>query len=193
MLRKAKKSETSSLAKIHYFELYSDFLSSLGEKFLRLLYEDLLGEDTHIYVVSYGDGIQGFVAGSKDFNSVFKKIIIKNFIKYSFMLLPRVLYSPFILKKIFETLFYIKKEGKSVPQAELIAIAVSKKYHRKGFGKRLVRILEKSFLQHNVREYKVSVNADNYIANSFYSSLGFKKNHDFYLYGKKINLYTKRI
>jgi ribosomal protein S18 acetylase RimI-like enzyme len=194
MLRKGNISDAGTLAKIHFSELYPDFLPSLGENFLYLLYAAFL-KDEHIfiYVAEKNTTIQGFIVGAEKFNDILKKILINNFFRLFIVLVPCIVKNPAIIKNIFETLLYIKKEGENIPEAELIVLSVSKEYHRKGLGRKLVSKLEKSFLLDRIKTYKVSVNATNIVANSFYFSLGFKKNHTFMLYGKKINLFIKKI
>lgn len=194
MLRRGKESDAANLAKIHLLEFSSDFLPSLGQSFLHLLYSNLLADDNvYIWIEDSNDQVHGFIAGSKNFNSVFKNVIIKNLIKYTVILIPQVLRNPKLVKNIFETLFYPKREGVDKPKAELIIIAILKKYRRKGLGKSLVLALEKDFMFHKVKQYKVSMNAKNLVANSFYLSLGFTKSHDFYLYNQKVSLFTKLI
>jgi ribosomal protein S18 acetylase RimI-like enzyme len=194
MFRKAKLSDLDKLVRIHYSELNSDFLPSLGINFLRLLYSDLLAL-SGVYVVVYEDGgyVKGFIVGSKNFERDFNEIIKKGFIKYFLSILPQILKRPLMLKNLVETLFYPKKEGLELPVSELVVIAVSGKSHRKGIGRKLVLELEKKLSKENVKKYKVSANKNNYVANQFYKSLGFKKHSDFFLYGKIVNLYLKKI
>ncbi len=194
MLRQGKKTDVAALVKIHYHELQSDFLPSLGEPFLRLLYESFLqNADVNILVIESDHKVRGFVIGSRNFNRVFKKIVLRNFVKFALLIIPHIFQKPVILKNVFETFLYPKKESPVVSDAELIVIAISKKYHRKGFGKKLIHALEKSFTTQKVYQYKLTVNKNNMAANAFYNTLGFKKNHEFFLYGKKLILYTKHI
>ncbi|MCL5432984.1 MAG: GNAT family N-acetyltransferase [Patescibacteria group bacterium] len=194
MLRKGKKADVNKLARIHFLELESDFLPSLGEKFLRLLYLNLIqSKDIYIWVEDSNGNIRGFVVGSENFDVVFKQIIIKNFIKYIFLILPQILKKPAIINNIIETLFYTRRVRINASRAELIVISVLKKYQRIGLGKGLVFALEETFISKKIKQYKVSVNAANLVANTFYSSLNFKKVSNFFLYGKKINLYIKKL
>lgn len=194
MLRQAKKSDINSLASIHYLELHSDFLASLGQNFLRFLYLNLIqSKNTYIWIYESEGNVQGLVVGAKDFGSNFKEMIAKNFIRYLVLVLPALLKNPNVLKNIFETLLYTKKQGNSLSNAELVVIAVSKIFHRKGIGKKLITVLEKEFTKNNIKEYKVSVNGKNKNANNFYKSLGFIKQKEFMLYGKNINSYIKTI
>lgn len=194
MLRRGKQSDVINLAKIHLLEFNSDFLPSLGQRFLRLLYSDLLqNKNVYVWVEDSDNNVQGFIVGSKDFNSVFKNIIIKNFIKYVFILIPQILRNPKLVKNIIETLFYLKKEGINTPKAELVVIAILKKYQRRGLGRNLILALEKDFMSQKIKSYKVSMNAKNLTANSFYLSLGFTRNHDFFIYNERMCLFIKRI
>jgi len=193
MLRKATNSDVKRLAEIHSTELSKDFLPSLGKKFLELLYSNLIqSKDVYVWVVVKNNSIQGFIVGSKDFNSLFKKIIFRNFTKFAFLILPKLVKKIFMIKDIFDTFFYTKKMGDRI-SAELVVIAVSKKFHRKGLGRKLVFALEKEFVKNHINKYKVSVNDNNKVANSFYISFGFRKSHDIVLYNKKINSYVKNL
>lgn len=193
MLRQAKKSDIRSLTRIHLLELHSDFLPSLGEKFLNLLYLSLLqSKMTFIYVYEINKNVQGFIVGSENFDYDFKKIILKKFIKFIIVLFPQIIKNFTVARNIFDTLLYTKKENSPL-KAELIIIAVSRQYHRKGIGRKLILHLEENFTNSSINRYKVSVNKNNFNANLFYKSVGFIKQNEFLLYGKKINLYTKKI
>lgn len=194
MFRRVNKLDLNKLARIHFLELRFDFLPSLGENFLRQLYSNLAqSKNTYIWVIEVNNNVLGFVVGSKNFSIVFKNIIRKNFLDYILILLPQIIRKPTILSSIIETFFYTRKEGDRMPEAELIVIAILSKFHRKGLGRKLILYLEKEFIDNGVKQYKLTVNAKNKTANSFYKSLEFNKHHDFSLYGKKLNLYTKKI
>ncbi|SRR6266487_529009 len=194
MLRKGKESDANILAKIHISELHADFLPQLGEKFLSLLYTNFfLSENTYIWVSEEEKHVQGFIVGSVHFSSVFKKILTKHFVNYAFLLPAQIVKRPSIIKNVFETFFYVKKEGANLPDAELIVISILKQYQRKGLGRKLVFQLERNLLSHGIKTYKVSVNATNSAAHAFYTSVGFKKHSEFTLYGKKLNLLIKQI
>jgi ribosomal protein S18 acetylase RimI-like enzyme len=194
MLRRAKESDIPIISHIHYSELNSDFLSSLGEDFLSLLYRLFLqNKYSSIYVYEQSGNVYGFILGVKDFDKTFKNIIVNNLFKFSIKVLGRVVRKPYILKNIFETFFYVRKEGINLPRTELVAIAVSQKQQSKGIGKKLTKTLEEEYKKNNIKEYKVSVSKQNIIANGFYKSIGFNKENEFRLYGRLINLYTKKI
>src|SRR6266536_606651 len=133
MLRKGRISDAKALAKIHISELHADFLPQLGEKFLSLLYTNFFqSENTSIWLAEEEKHLQGFIVESEHFSSVFKKILTKHFVSYALLLLAQIVKRPSIIKNVFETFFYIRKEGANLPDAELIVISILKKYQRKG-------------------------------------------------------------
>lgn len=193
MLRKARKSDVGRLAQIHFSELNSDFLPSLGIEFLTKMYENFLNDnEMDIIVFEYRKKVCGFTIGSKDFSQIFKKNILNNLFSYSYLIAKKLIAKPNIIKNVLETLFYTNKECAG-PISELVVIAVLSEFHRKGVGRLLVSELENKFKKKNIKEYKVSVNKKNRNANLFYKSLGFVKIYEFSLYGKQINLLTKNI
>ncbi len=193
MLRKARKSDVKTLAQIHSNELSTEFLPSLGIEFLIKLYRDFVVSDgVDIIVFENRDRVCGFIIGAKDFSRVFKKIIINNFFSYLYLITRKLITKPRMIKKVFETFLYTNKEETGFT-SELIVIAVSNDFHRKGIGRKLIIELEKKFKKKQIKEYKVSVNKKNKRANTFYKSLGFVKIREFSLYNKRINLLTKNI
>lgn len=193
MLRKARKSDVGRLAQIHFSELNSDFLPSLGIEFLTKIYDDFLNDnEMDVIVFEYRKKVCGFAIGTKDFSQIFKKNILNNLFSYAYLIAKKLIAKPNIIKNVLETLFYTNKECVG-PISELVVIAVSSEFHRKGVGRLLVSELENKFKKKNIKEYKVSVNKKNRNANLFYKSLGFVKIYEFSLYGKQINLLTKNI
>lgn len=179
------------IAKIHSQELKSDFLPSLGEEFLRLLYEGVISKKTAFGYIAHEKGrIVGFIIGTNNMDKFFRSAISANFIKIIYLLILKILANPFLLKNIVETLFYTGKEVG--PKAELVVIAVLKKWQGKGIGKRLVKSLENYFEKKNVKKYKLTVYADKTAIN-FYKKLKYLKLSEFNLYGKGWYIYEKKI
>ena len=194
MVRIAKTSDTLSISNIHYTQLNYEFLSKLGKGFLYYLYNVFIQNKEIITLVYEDKGeVLGFLSGAKNFDKSFKTIILNNFFKLLLQSIIGIIRHPKLLKNAVETVFYINKQPNLKTKAELISIAVNNKYHRKGIGKRLIFEFEKILISQKVPFYKVSVNKNNGKANSFYKSLGFEKGGEYLLYGKKINLYLKKI
>jgi len=194
MLRTAKLSDVGRLAELHSSELSTDFLPSLGMPFLVLLYTKLI-KSPNIYILVFESTgrVEGFIVGGSNFDKTFKNILSENIIQFSIVITPHVLKKPQIIKKIIETMFYTQKFGSRASSAELVVLAVSKRFQRIGLGRKLVNILERKLKGIGISKYRVSVNAGNAVANSFYKALSFVEYNKFELYGKEINIYIKKL
>lgn len=189
MVVPATKKHSSSITKIHIKELPDDFLPSLGFDFLRSLYEGVIEkEGVKGFVDIEKKTIKGFIIGTDDMGKFFKDAMRGNFLKSSYYLLLRLIDKPELIKKILETFLYPKKD--QGPKAELVVIAVSRKYQGKGIGKALVNTLEGAFMEKGIIKYKVTVYADKK-ATFFYDKLEFKRVSAFNLYDKMWYVYEK--
>jgi ribosomal protein S18 acetylase RimI-like enzyme len=104
--------------------------------------------------------------------------------------------------------------GSSLPQAELLSIAIASEARGKGVGRALVNQLEQFFvnnlnnlnpstaLARRSREakaaqrdftYKVSTSASDSVANFFYRGCGFRLNRQFKHHGNVMNEYLKTV
>lgn len=191
MIGPLRDEQIDSVVKLHSSSLKGDFLPSLGSSFLTTFYQALINEP-NIYALVYSQEgqIQGFVIGTNDMAMFFKKILKKRFLKFSLLSFYQVIKNPRLLKKIYETLFYTKKE--SGPKAELVIIAVDQKHRNKGIGKALIKSLEEIFLKNKIRQYKLTA-IDGKKAVGFYGYLKFKQTASFNLYGKKWLIFEKNI
>jgi GNAT superfamily N-acetyltransferase len=183
-----------SAAKL-YMEHLSDngFLPLFGNRFIQELYADILAEKLGFFIFATKDNsICGFVLGSADSEQIFK-IITRKFFKYFKIILPRVLTNPIqIVPKLFETLFYVKKQKANI-KAELVTIITDSNYRAKGLGTQIVEALNKEFLKRGVYFYKVTVHDVKQKANNFYLKNGFKYSTSFNMHNLKWNVYTNQL
>ena len=106
--------------------------------------------------------------------------------------MPRVIIKPKLIPKLFETLFYVKKEN-SLVAPELIVIVTDSNYRDMKVGSKLVQILNGEFLKRNLHEYKVTVHDEMVKSNNFYIKNGMNLSASFMMYGVKWNLYVNQI
>ena len=91
-VRNANFSDCRGVAKIHKECLAKSFLATLGEKFLILLYKTLVEYKKGILLVAEDDGkIIGFVSATTNTSGFYRYFLKKNFIKASFLLLPKAI------------------------------------------------------------------------------------------------------
>lgn len=191
MLKTITPEDCLAIAKIHISALEGDFLPSLGAPFLKAFYKGIIGKPgIYGFAVFEKGGIRGFVVGTNDSGKFFSTALHSNFIKLSLLLLVQILKKPFLIKNVMETFLYPEKDVGV--KAELIVIAVEKKYQGKGFGKQLTRALESAFKKNGIRRYKLTVHADKE-AVGFYEHLGYSRISQFSLYGKMWFVYEKEV
>ncbi len=193
MIKEATVNDLSQIVRMHIKELAGDFLPSLGEKFLTTLYKDLQKEEETIILVTKNADIKGFILGATNFSKLFNKIIKKNFLKYSYLLITSIMKKPLLFKNIVSSLFYSQKTNKSRIKPELVVISVEKKFQNKDLGTLLIVNLEREFKKRGIKRYKVSTTAKNIISNNFYIKNNFSFESSFSLYNKDWNLYSKSI
>lgn len=181
----------NDITKLHIISLKNDFLPSMGFNFLKSLYKGILDkENIYGFVAKDNKKVIGFIIGCKDMADYLKVSLMSNFIELFFYLGLRILKKPQLLINVIETLSYSSKE--KGPKAELVIIAIKKKYRGIGLGKKLIQILEKRFKEKKINEYKLTVHADKQ-AVYFYEKLGYYQFSQFKLYNKIWYVYTKKI
>lgn len=179
------------IAKIHINALKNDFLPSLGENFLTILYQNLLDNPAVFgFSEKSSNKLVGFIIGTENMEIFFKQALRKNTLRLGMYLMLRIIKNSNLIKKVVETLLYTSKD--KGPKAELVVIAVLKKYQGVGLGRKLVKTLEKEFINKGIQEYKLTVHSDKTAVN-FYQKLKYKKYGSFILYGKNWLIFTKKI
>lgn len=191
IIKKITEEHINEVTQIHIEALSGEFLPSLGNDFLRTLYRGILeGNQSIGFVYIMEEKVVGFVLASKDTNKLFKDVIQRRWPMLVLTALKRIINSPSLLPKIFETFFYpnkVRYEDNII--AELIVIAVDKKYRGEKIGKELINILNKMFFKEKIYTYKVVVFKNNKQANNFYKAVGFRFYHSAILYKNECNVY----
>ncbi len=150
----ATKEDALPIAKIHQTEISGGFLSSLSPAFLKLFYIALMESGFSFCVVAKeSDQVVGFVSGVVNMNKFYRYFLTHYFFQSFVILLPKVFFS---LRKIIESLLYPKKEA-SLPQAELLVIAIQKEFQGRGLGSQLLSAFATEMKKRNVTVFKVVV------------------------------------
>lgn len=193
-IRVLEKKYASDIAAIHADALSKDFLPSLGVSFLTELYKGILELNLGFgFVAKDKNTIQGFVLATKDMQKMLKTVFFKRTFPLGRKILPALLKNPLKILKIFETFTYSGKESKTKTKSELIVVAVDRLFRNQKIGSNLLLTLDHEFVKQKVKEYKVTVNADNLGAIKFYKGNGFKFAYRFSLYRKEWNLLIKKL
>lgn len=191
----ANKNDARQIAKIHTREINQGFLSELGEKFLFKLYEAMVTSPTAFIVTAEENNcIVGFISGCTNLDKFYRDFYKKYAINAFLVLIPKI-FKPSTLKKIFETLRYPKREEKSLPEAELLTIAVLKEFHGQGTAQKMFEIFLREMGKRKIKQFKVAVGENLSRAVGFYEKVGFKSHSNITIHQNnlsRIYIYTIR-
>lgn len=197
------RADFRAVAQLHIQGIPEGFLSSLGTGFLARLYRGIAGDkDGVCYVVRDTMGrVTGFVAGTADRRSLFRRVLRNGFFPLFFSLLPGAV-RPRMLARCLETVQYGLMSGKSDPKnagrqdrpaAELLAIVVDRQCARSGAGRNLVGALDNWMQNRGVMRYLVVTAAEDSVSNAFYRSCGFVRQRELTHHGNRLTEYGKSV
>lgn len=162
-----------------------------------------------------------FLAGTQDTSAMYRRVLRRHWLSFSFMLLPRAL-SPTMLRHILETMRYggrrssnIRRPGsESVPRVgpgtqpkdaepsqsipplpDMCAaelLAIAVAPEARGRGQGR-RLLEEFERQLPVDSYKVVTDVSDPVSNAFYTACGFERAREFVHHGNGMVEYRKRV
>jgi len=181
------------VAELHISGIATGFISSLGTDFVRVLYETIAESRFGFGLVAEIKGrVVGSVVFTPDINKLYKSVIFKRGLYFTFLLAPKML-SISRIKKIFETIFYPGRVNNlDVPGAELLSIVVAPKERGKGLSCMLTRKGLEECHQRGIERVKVLVGADNKPANALYLKCGFQLVGQMENHGIVSNVYVAR-
>lgn len=185
-VRLAERRDAAAIARLHQTSLPGAFLPRLGDAFLRRLYRSLIGDpDSVVLVAGSGRRVVGFVAGTLSVRRFYQRFLIRQGIPAAVSALPRLV-RPGTLRRLWETARH-PQGARSMPDAELLAIAVQPSHRSAGLGAGLVRRLLRALGERHVVDLKVVVGTDNLGGNRFYERLGFHPIGRINLHGEAVS------
>lgn len=165
-----------TVAAIHAEGIFKGFLSSLGVRFLALLYESIDRSTSSALIVVRSEGrIVGFVAGTRGLGPVYR-IMLRSWGRLVGAMLPAI-FSPKKILRIFETVAFSGKSpdaGQDLPREELLSISVLAEYRGKGYSEELFRALTAYFKEKGVPRFRIVVGDALEPAHRFYKKMGAK-------------------
>ncbi|MGH3452390.1 MAG: GNAT family N-acetyltransferase, partial [Haloechinothrix sp.] len=183
VIRPATRRDAAAIARLHRRSLPDAFLPRLGDPFLRRLYRAMVADPEAVVLVAGSErGVVGFVAGTPSVGRFYRRFVLRHGIPAGVSALPRLLRRG-MLRRLWETARH-PKGSSSLPDAELLAVAVEKRRRSGGLGEMLVRRLLGELGARRVDVVKVVVGADNAGANRFYERLGFRRIGRIHVHGE---------
>ena len=148
------------------------FLPTLGDGVLRQLYRGLSADrSAAVLVAENGAGVVGFVAAVPSVRDFHRRFTLRRGIPVLVAATPNLV-RPSVVRKLMETARYPRATG-SLPDAELLAIAVDASVRARGLGTALVSDALADLRRRGVEQIKVVVADDNAPANRLYERVGF--------------------
>jgi len=184
--------EAAAVAAYHHQLIPTAFLSQLGVRFLTHVYR-ALHRSRHAFIfvaVDANDGVIGFICGATSVKGLYRSVLLRRGWLYAGLLLRQVLHWN-VLRRVIETLFYPSKLGDTLPQAELLSIAVDPGARGSGVATALLDALLGEFRRRGCGEFRVLVGADLDAANAYYIKHGFALTDTTESHGVASNVYVR--
>jgi ribosomal protein S18 acetylase RimI-like enzyme len=184
-----QKEHVIAVARLHIDGIDKGFISSLGEDFVKYLYESIVWLPQSFGFVAVEKGrIVGFVSCVEDLRIVYKYVLKHHVFSLFWKMLPKLLKWRNI-KNVFETLFYPSKQDNNLPVAEMLSLVVSKEFRGKGIGRKL---LEQALLEYLKRGFVVVkvMAGEELKANKLYERIGFQLVGQYTHHGHLTNFYV---
>jgi len=164
-----------SVAALHINNINQGFLSTLGLRFVSLMYRAIDEENDCVLLVAHVNGeAVGFVAGAMGMKPIYKRML-QYWPQLFWALLPSLL-SPRRVWRIIEILRYSRSTGgntgAALPAAELLSIAVAPEFRGQRHAENLYQELCAHFLAHSVPAFKIVVGSALAPAHKFYQRMG---------------------
>jgi ribosomal protein S18 acetylase RimI-like enzyme len=167
----------NSMARLHMAAFPGFFITSLGHRFVCLLYLGFMSQPDGICLVAEeGSEVVGFAVGTSAPPSFFRKLLLGRSLRFAFAAIPGLLRNPlFVMRKCFGALFYTGESPKDIPAATLLSsLAVSPSAQNRGMGTSLVKAFAEEADRRGASAiYLLTDKTDNERANSFYRGCGF--------------------
>ena len=166
-----------TVAELHIANINQGFLSTLGLRFISLMYRAIDEERDSVLLVARVDGkAVGFVAGATGMRPIYGRML-RYWPQLFWALLP-AMFSPRRVLRIIEILRYSRGgngnggSGAVLPAAELLSIAVAAEFRGQRHAENLYQELCEYFEQREVAEFKIVVGAALSPAHKFYLRMG---------------------
>lgn len=172
VLRPMSPADVEAVTDIHLAAFPGFFLSFLGPRFLRQLYDAVVADDEGIaFVAAEGDRIVGFVAGSGS-SGFYRRAARRRWLSFAWASLGALIRRPAIARRLLRALYAPPKTSSS--GALLMSLAVDPAVRRSGAGKLLTRAFVDAARQRGAHAVVLTTDkGGNDAVNAFYRAQGF--------------------
>lgn len=195
-IRSATLEDISEAIAVHKAAFPGFFLTMLGDRFLRELYQGFLQDFASIWLIaSYNRHLIGFVVGTTEPAGFFKRLLIRRWHAFIVASASGFLHHPLqIVRRFLAALVYRGEKPRGIDKATLLSsIGVSPHYAGRGVGLSLVEhFCQEAFSRGADHVYLLTDEVNNDAANRFYIKCGFSLESSFTRDGeRKMNRYIR--
>jgi ribosomal protein S18 acetylase RimI-like enzyme len=137
-VRSMQPVDVRQVVRVHMQAFPGFFLSFLGERFLRELYDAIIGDPTGLAFVYDDSGVQGFVAGTTQPSGFYKRLIRDRLWQFGFASILPLIKNPMILPRLLRAFAMPTLAGTGEGCAKLLSIAIVPEAQGKHIGKNLL-------------------------------------------------------
>ncbi len=173
-IRKASAADSAAIAALHLAEIPWGLLSGMGPGFVETFYRTLLDSPWGFAFLAERDGRPiGYCTAVVHWRRFYRAFVLRNWTLAARILLQKV--SGGGLRRLFETTRYAA--AGSLPEAELLSIALSPGARGSGAADALVRAVLDEFARRGVGRVRVTTAVGNTAAARVYERSGFQLLH----------------
>lgn len=180
LIRLGTERDAAAASLLHSSRITEGFLPTLGPRFLSRLYRRIARDQSSFLIVAEQDGeIVAMASCTENIAALYRAFILRDAAFAAISALAPILRS---LPRVLETLRYPSAESaadpangasRPLPDAEVLAVAVSKDSSGRGIGRSLMVEAIAEFTRRGVTNVKVVAGSDNEAALALYRSTGF--------------------
>jgi ribosomal protein S18 acetylase RimI-like enzyme len=165
---------------MHATLISEGFLSSLGPRFLRLLYRRITRSPGSFLVLAEAEATGvGFIAGSVSVGRLYREFLVRDGVRAALRAPHRLVAA---WPRVLETLRHPRDHAVGAASGELLAVAVDPAWRGRQVGTRLVERFLDELSTRGARRAHVVVGADNTAAQALYRRAGFTVTRHFELH-----------
>ena len=178
------ESYLEELVALHRDAFQNFFLTTLGERFLKVYYRATLLDERGVLIGAFEDEkLIAFASGTLSSQGYHKSLFFKNAFSFSFSLCLAFIKRPTVLKRLYKNLEKSESSLGDKDYAELLSIAVSPKRQGSGLSSSILEVFEEHIKSEG--QQKLSLTTDEFNndrAISFYKKNGYKLLYSFKAY-----------
>jgi ribosomal protein S18 acetylase RimI-like enzyme len=194
-IRQAERQDLDQIVEVHMSSFPGFFLTFLGLRFLRILYQEIQSHPRGILHVAIIDSrVVGFVAGVTEQSGFYRSLMLRRKWDFAFASAKAVLRKPNIVPRLFRALRKPNASKVSIP-ACLMSIAVDPNSASVGVGTALIQSFSNEMRCRSISSFCLTTDRDgNDNVNRFYRSRDFKLTQTFCTSeGRWMNEYVREI